>query len=228
VTAAAAFAAAFNFHEAKPGEFDPAKSALVNAAWLEGAGCPSDAVISTDGSKTATPYPAANCSGGDDKDKNNEGLVFVKSGPTANYAEPFVELKELKGATISELGYDLRKPGTTTADVRGSQCGAEAPMFQLEMSDGHVYYVGCSSPPPTSQVPMGLGWLRLRWGAGGQVMGYQDGVTLAPVAGTVKKAYIVFQDGQDGAPTNFGLAVIDNIDVNGSIVGQGDASPDAH
>jgi len=226
-SAAAAFAATSHFRSAKPAEYDPGHSELVNAAWLNGAGCPSNARISTDGT-SSTAYPAANCAGGDSGDQHNEGLVFVKSGPTANYAEPYVELKDLKGATLTEVGYDLRKPGTDTGDARGSQCGAEAPMFQFEMSDGHVYYVACSSPPPTTQTAVGVGWLRLRWGAGGTVMGYKDGGALSPISGTVNNAYIVFQDGQDSGPSNFGLAVIDNIDINGSIVGHGAASNPAH
>jgi len=32
---------------------------------------------------------------------------------------------------------------------------------------------------------------------------------------------IVFDEGQDTGPDNFGLAVLDNIDVNGTLVGQG-------
>src|SRR3954468_13388551 len=225
-SAAAAFAATSHFRSAKPAEYDPGHSELVNAAWLNGAGGPSNARISTDGT-SSTAYPAANCAGGDSGDQHNEGLVFVKSGPTANYAEPYVELKDLRGAALTEVGYDLRKPANT-GDPRGSQCGAEAPMFQFEMSDGHVYYVSCSSPAPTSQSPVGLGWLRLRWGAGGHVSGYQDGGALMPIPGTVVHAYIVFQDGQDGGPSNFGLSVIDNIAANGSIIGHGAASNPAH
>ena len=226
IGATAALAATFHFRAARPAEYDPVHSRLVNASWLEGAGCPSNATITTDGS-TSTPYPAANCAGGDTGDQHNEGLVFVKSGPTANYAEPYVELVDLAGATLSEVGYDLRKPGTDTGDARGSQCGAEAPMFQFDMSDGHTYYVSCSSPPPTSQSAVGMGWLRLRWGSGGHVSGYQDGGTLMPIPGTVVHAYIVYQDGQDAGPSNFGLSVIDNIDVNGSIVGHGASSNSA-
>jgi hypothetical protein len=219
VGAATAFAATFHFRSARPAEYDPVHSQLVNAGWLEGAGCPSNATITTDGT-SSTAYPAANCAGGDSNDKNNEGLLFVKSGPTANYAEPYVELKDLRGGALTELGYDLRKPGAST-DTRGSQCGADAPMFQFTMSDGHTYYVGCSSPGPTSQTAVGIGWQRLRWGAGGHVMGFQDGTTLMNIPGTVTDAFIVFQDGQDAAPSNFGLAVIDNIDINGTIVGHG-------
>jgi hypothetical protein len=41
--------------------------------------------------------------------------------------------------------------------------------------------------------------------------------------GTVKSIQIVFDEGQDasGALDQFGLAVLDNIDVNGMLVGRG-------
>ena len=39
---------------------------------------------------------------------------------------------------------------------------------------------------------------------------------------TVTSIQIVFDEGQDTGPDNFGLAVLDNIDVNGTLVGQGD------
>lgn len=37
----------------------------------------------------------------------------------------------------------------------------------------------------------------------------------------VKKLSIVCDERQDTGPDNFGLAVLDNIDVNGQLVGQG-------
>jgi hypothetical protein len=39
---------------------------------------------------------------------------------------------------------------------------------------------------------------------------------------TVKSITIIFDEGQDVAPDNFGLAVLDNIDINGTLIGQGD------
>jgi hypothetical protein len=220
VLAAAAYAAENKFHEAKPGTYDPAKTFLVGATWDNGIGCPTDANVATyPATKPTGTYTDPACPTGDSKDKRNEGLILAKTGPTSNNAESYVELKDLKGVTPTELGYDLRKP-TSSADPRGSHCGADAPMFQLEMKNGDVYYVGCSSPPPDQQTA-GNGWLRLRWGGSVPLMGYLNGTTLQTITGTIKNAYIVFQDGQDAGPDNFGLAVLDNIDVNGQLVGQG-------
>src|SRR2546427_6172023 len=73
---------------------------------------------------------------------------------------------------------------------------------------------------------LGTGWLRLRWG--GPLVGYLNNVTLTTVTGEVKSITIEFDEGQDasGGPDNFGLAVLDNIDVNGTLVGSHEAQKD--
>ena len=222
--AAAAYAADNKFHDAHPGTYDPAKTFLVAATWDNGIGCPTDANVATyPATKPTGTYTDPACTTGDSKDKKNEGLILAKTGPTSNNAESYVELKDLNGVTPTELGYDLRK-STSIGDPRGSHCGADAPMFQLEMRNGDVYDVGCDSPPP-DQTTVGNGWLRLRWGGTVPLMGYLNGATLQPITGTIKDAFIVFQDGTDTGPDNFGLAVLDNIDVNGQLVGQGPPGP---
>jgi hypothetical protein len=57
-------------------------------------------------------------------------------------------------------------------------------------------------------------------------MAYLNGATLAAVTGEVKSIEIVFDEGQDFAPTNFGEAILDNIDVNGTLVGRGPTDAD--
>ncbi|HVA88164.1 MAG TPA: hypothetical protein VNF73_17810 [Candidatus Saccharimonadales bacterium] len=195
------------FHQANPNEFDPGHTFLVQAAWISGIGCPTNATYLDyyhNDAKTSYTDPA--CTTGDSKDKSNEGLLLAKTGPTANDAEPYAELKDLKNATITEVGYDIRKQNSST-DPSGSTCSVEAPMFQIVSSSG-VSYIGCNSPAPTSQV-VGNGWLRLRW---------TTSLT------NVSAIYIVSQDGQDSLSadtSHFGLSVIDNIDLNGTLVGQG-------
>ena len=65
--------------------------------------------------------------------------------------------------------------------------------------------------------------MRLRWTP---VTGYKDGVTLSPVTGTVKSIEIVFDEGQDLGADSAGLAVLDNIDVNRTLVGSHEAQKD--
>ena len=219
---------AMQFHQVHPGEYDPAKTHLVNGAWLSGIGCPTDAKVADYPATSPTrTYSDPACTTGDSSDKHNEGLLLAKTGPTSNNAEPFAELKNLKGVAITELGYDLRKTVSTT-DLRGSTCSVEAPMFQLQTKAGDVYYIGCISPPPDTQVA-GDGYLRLRWGGSAPLMAYLNGTTLTPITGMAfDKVFIVFQDGYgtgSADQSNFGLAVLDNIDVNGVLVGEGPTDP---
>ncbi len=218
--AATAYAADKKFNEVKPSTYDPAKTYLVSSGWQTGIGCPTNAKT-FDGSTTST-YTDPACPTGDPQDKKNEGLLLAKTGPTANYAAAQADLKNVKGMTLTELGYDIRKP-TSTADPRGSHCGAGAPRFNVTTSDGTVYFIGCNSPPPDSQTA-GNGWLRLRWGTAGVLLAFpQDGGGPVNISGMkVKSIQIVFDEGQDTGPDNFGLAVLDNVDVNGQLVGQGD------
>ena len=94
---------------------------------------------------------------------------------------------------------------------------AGAPRFDVITSDNVDHFVGCASPPPL-QTATGLGFLRLRWTA------VQLAAAFPPIlpTDTVKSITIIFDEGQDVAPDNFGLAVLDNIDINGTLIGQGD------
>jgi hypothetical protein len=80
-------------------------------------------------------------------------------------------------------------------------------------TDNVTHFVGCASPPPVSQ-QVGAGWLRLR---------YNPATAFPPIAPTetVASIEIVFDEGQDTGPDNFGAAILDNIDVNGVLVGRG-------
>ena len=79
--------------------------------------------------------------------------------------------------------------------------------------DDVTHFVGCASPPPL-QTATGTGWIRLRW------LPAQAFPPILP-GRLVKSISIVFDEGQDTGPDFFGLAVLDNIDVNGKLVGSG-------
>jgi hypothetical protein len=58
-------------------------------------------------------------------------------------------------------------------------------------------------------------------------MAYRSGAVLTDISGkTVKRLSIVFDEAQDSPPDFFGLAVLDNIDVNGTLVGRGPSKPE--
>jgi hypothetical protein len=160
------------------------------------------------------------CTTGDPEDKRVEGLLLAKTGPTANNAAAFAVVKD-PPRTITELGWDIRKPGTElSAGARGSHCGAGAPRWNITTRSGQLFFIGCNSPPATTQTP-GEGFVRLRWA--GTTLAFPAGAgTPTPLSSLdVRRVSIIFDEGYDTGPDNFGLAVLDNVDVNGMLTGQG-------
>lgn len=139
----------------------------MQSGWIDGIGCPTDATT-FDGT-SSSPYTDPACPTGDRRDDSNEGLLLAKTGPTANVASAGVVIRLVRG-TLTELGYDLRKPDSS-ADPRGSHCGAGAPRFNIEARNGTTYFLGCNSPPATTETA-GNGWLRLRWGGTTPLMAF--------------------------------------------------------
>ena len=216
-----------------PFEFDPGKTNLVSAQWARGVGCPTAATSFIDDPSTPsdfdpipTPYTDPACATGDAQDARVEGLLLVKTGPTPNNASAVAVLNGVKGTVLTELGYDIRKPAAVPLDDRGSHCGAGAPRFNV-VSEGVLYFIGCNSPAPTTTT-VGTGWIRLEWGTGPATLDAFPAAGGGPVDITgfvVDSISIVFDEGQDasGGPDQFGAAVLDNINVNGSLVGRGPA-----
>jgi hypothetical protein len=199
-----------------PFEYDPYKTDLVSAHWLEGTGCPTNAT--TNNGTSSSPLTDAACPSGDSKDKENEGLLLVKTGPTTNDAAAGASLKDVKGIAITELGYDIRT---------GSHCGNGAPRFNVVTSDGNNHFVGCNSPVPMLVVSTSTGWKRLRWTAAQLALAFPP---ILPPNNVVKSIDIIFDEGTDATggtngPDSSGLAVLDNIDVNGTLVGRGPQGP---
>src|SRR5207249_4507100 len=231
-----------NFTNAIPRDFDPGKTNLVQASWLSGIGCPTGATIALPNADFTgvggfTTYTDPAClTGSDPKNQRNQGLLLVKTGPNVNFAAATAELINVKGITLTELGYDIRKFGLGTySGPQGSHCGAGAPRFNI-LTTTNSYFLGCSSPPRDLEND-GDGWIRLRWGLGGVVTAYcttcAPPFTLQPVMGTIQRIQIVFDEGYltpvafpppintGGGPDEFGAAILDNIDVNGTLVGRG-------
>jgi len=206
----------------KASEFDPGNTFLVQAQWLDGIGCATNgriAIANADftGVSGTAPYSDGGCPTGDSSDTHNQGLLLVKTGPSVtNFAAAQADISGVRGIHLTELGYDVRKP-RSYADASGSHCGAGAPRFDVITSDNVDHFVGCASPPAVT-TNVGLGFVRLRWNAA------QLAAAFPPILATdtVKSITIIFDEGQDVAPDNFGLAVLDNIDINGTLVGQGD------
>lgn len=200
---------------------------LAVAEWKQGIGCP-----------TNLPAPYACFSAADPTDASNTGLVLAKTGPTTS--DPAVDLSaypaidadlapyavaDLQGvagsnvADLTELGYDLRKPDSNL--LAGSHCGLRSPRFNVvtQAADGttstHRFYCWVGLSPFAGAIQ---GWIRLRWtpDLADPAMAQTD---------TIQSIKIVFDEGQDleGEPDGFGVAILDNIDVNGILVGTGPA-----
>jgi hypothetical protein len=193
-----------------PSTYDPAHTYLVASNWIAGIGCPTNA-RTFDGSTTGT-YTDPACPTGDPKDRQNEGLLLAKTGPTANFAAAQADIVGVRGITLTEVGYDLRKP-LMPSDPRGSHCGAGSPRFNITTQDGVLHFIGCNSPPPTVASSSNA-WQRLRWNPA-------TAFPPIPPGSKVKSIQIVADEGQDTGPDNFGLSVLDNIDINGTLVGEG-------
>ena len=203
-----------SFHHVQPADFDPGKTYLVQATWLSGIGCPTDAFTLDFATGMTMPFTDAACLIAP-SDHHNEGLLLVKTGPTSNFAAAVAELTNVKGITLTELGYDIRKSGGSLSP-NGSHCGAGAPRFDVVTSDGTVHFVGCNSPPGMVTTSSN-DWIRLRWDAALLAAAFP------PIMATdvVQRIVIVFDEGTDTGPDFFGAAILDNIDVNGTLVGQG-------
>jgi hypothetical protein len=189
-----------------PFESDPNGSHLVSSEWKSGTGCPTNATT-FDGNAFAS-YTDPSCSTADPRDRLTRGLVLAKTGPSSNQAHAGANINGVQGLVVYEVGYDLRKPDGTSS-ARGSHCGQLGPYFHIVASDGTTRDIPCMDVVPelaaqaTASTPF---WQRLRWSLGGI---------------TVKQISILFRDGQDVGPDNFGLAVLDNIDINGTLIGRG-------
>jgi hypothetical protein len=222
VAAGAAYAGS-RHSSVQPKEFSPFGTPLITAEWVDGIGCPKNARTAAgnaDLSAPGGPGPAysdpACANGGTPKDKKVQGLLLSKTGPTANFASAQAIVNK-PPRTITELGWDIRKPGAELgAGLRGSHCGAGAPRWNITTKSGQTVFIGCISPPATTETP-GTGFVRMRWAASTPVTAGGTPTTLGALE--VKKLKIVFDEGYDSGPSNFGLAVLDNIDVNGKLVG---------
>jgi hypothetical protein len=190
-----------------------AGSNIVTSAWLPGMGLPDD------GSPNSQNPPAA---GADAKDPHN-GLLLNKNGPTTDCSSSGAEIEGFRrgrSTTITELGFDYRT---------GGHCGAGAPRFNVTSTSGFTYFLGCihGAQTPAPQDP--TQWIRVRFSATeGTVFPANPAApafVFGPGGTQVKSIDIVFDEGTEvvspSDPTGVGLAVLDNIDVNGELITSG-------
>jgi hypothetical protein len=195
-----------------------AGSNIVTSAWLRGMGLPDNG-----GANTTTDDLATN----PNKRDPHTGLLMSKNGPTPDCSSAEARIEGWKkGTVLTELGFDYRN---------GGHCGAGAPRFDITTTDGFIYFAGCAAGlhEPAPQDP--LQWTRVRFLAAGasaclfNVCVFPQLPTNPPfVFGTtpVDRIDIVYDEGTDvpillDDPSGIGLAVLDNIDVNGVLITTG-------
>jgi hypothetical protein len=186
----------------------PAGSNIVTAAWLDGMGLPDNG--------------GANASTTDRRDNPNKkdshsGLLLSKNGPTPDCSSSGAEIKGVKGIKVTAdftLGFDYRN---------GGHCGAGAPRFNVTTKDGQFSFQGgCANgvPSPAPQDP--LEWTRVRINTTLAGQGFPP----TAIGQEIESISILYDEGTDtpsvSDPMGVGLAVIDNIFINGRVITDGD------
>ncbi len=214
--------------KAKPFEFvgtatDCAPSAagshIVTARWLKGLGLPDNGLANSNG---ADPTNNPN------KNDPHFGLLLSKNGPTPDCSAAGATIKGVKGMIVdadSELGFDYRQ---------GSHCGAGAPRFNVDTDKG-FFFVGCVNAPHSSAPQDPSQWTRIRsklTTCGSECFNATLGVPgSVPVGAKIKSIDIIFDEGTDTANEDtlgVGLAVIDNIDINGVLIPSNHSVKEGH
>jgi hypothetical protein len=143
--------------------------------------------------------------------------LLAKNGATADCSSSGARITGVSGMTVDAnfaLGYDYRL---------GGHCGAGAPRFNVDTDKG-FFFVGCANAPqsPAPQDP--AQWSRTRSVLA--TCGVECFPSAIPVGAKIKSISILFDEGTDTANNDtqgVGLAVIDNIFINGQVIASGPA-----
>ena len=191
----------------------PAGSSIVTSAWLSGMGLPDNGGANTTAADLAT---------NPNKSDPHTGLLLSKNGPTADCSSAGAQITGVTGMIVTatfHVGFDYRN---------GGHCGAGAPRFNIDTDKG-FFFVGCANAPqiPAPQDP-------LEWARTTSVLttcGVECFPGPIPVGAKINSISIVFDEGTDTANNDtqgVGLAVLDNIDIDGKVItsGKGIAAAD--
>lgn len=198
----------------------PAGSLIVTAAWLGGMGLPDNGGQNTTAADLAT---------NPNKDDPHRGLLLSKNGPTPDCSAAGATISGVhRRSTLTELGFDYRN---------GTHCGAGAPRFNITSAQGFTYFAGCDAGVKTPAPQDPAEWTRVRITTAAQVFPASPAAPLfvfGPGGTQIRSLSIIYDEGTDAPgvedPRGVGLAVIDNIEVGGELIGTGtgiaDGTPD--
>jgi hypothetical protein len=138
----------------------------------------------------------------------DQALMLAKTAgaPAAASAEAHI-LPAENLAKVTELGFDIRQ---------GSHCTAKSPHFVVVTSDNVTHVLtGCANG--SVQTPPAAGWIRVRFDPANPS---QASPVITPDQ-QIKSIAVVLDEGPEATATpGGGLAVLDNIEVNGVVVGK--------
>ena len=177
-----------------------AGSRIVTAAWLKGMGLPDN------GGMNSNPLDSSN------NPNKRDGLLLSKNGPTPDCSAAGASIKGVNGMAVSEtfeVGFDYRN---------GGHCGAGAPRFNVTTRDGVFSFVGGCSNGTASPAPQDPSeWTRVRI----NVTSPSQAFPPLAVGSQIESISIFYDEGTDTANNDtqgVGLAVVDNIFINGELI----------
>ncbi len=186
----------------------PAGGRIVTSAWLGGMGLPDN------GGDTAlnSPSPAT-------RSDPHSGLLLNKNGPTADCSSAGATITGVRGmdATAFVLGFDYRL---------GGHCGAGAPRFNFVTRKAGVdtfhFGGGCANAASTQAPQDPAQWSRIRFALTDAAAAFPP----VEAGSTIQSMEIVYDEGTDNPvgtsdTAGVGLAVIDNIYINGQYIRSG-------
>lgn len=183
-------------------------SRIVTAAWLGGMGLPDNG-----GPNATTPNDP------------HTGLLLSKNGPTPDCSSSGARILGVGGMTTtatSALGFDYRF---------GGHCGAGAGRFNVTVhnsvtgTDTFHFVGGCANDSTPSPAPQDVGqWVRVRF----ELTNPGEAFPIIPPGSRIVSISVSYDEGTDTAsasdPNGIGLAVIDNIYIDGKVITRGDNS----
>jgi hypothetical protein len=147
-----------------------------------------------------------------DAGKSDHALVLKKEGPTATVASAGTAISKVKNLVLTELGFDYEV---------GGHCGAGAPRYNVTLTDGSVFFFGCSWGDVVGTMVDSQGdmWNRVRFTTADAVYSGVGPTTVWPGFGVAQAqaVHVVFDEGTDVGP---GFVRLDNLDVNGKLIGK--------
>lgn len=192
-----------------------AGSRIVTSAWLGGMGLPDNGGLNTSVADVLLGNPNRN--------DPHRGLLLSKNGPTADCSAAGATIQGVRGLVVTptfQLGFDFRN---------GSHCGAGAPRYNVVAApptgpQTFHFVGGCANGvrTPANQDP-------LQW----STVVFTAAQALPPIlpGSRIVSIELIFDEGTDAPsvpddPNGIGLAVVDNLNINGRLIRSGEGIAD--